>query len=76
MAASLELEGKPVACLVPCSRALRAPAEKHDLTGLDSTFRGLKEKDRFVCAVGHVTRISPRNLIRQWEIGCRECVLI
>lgn len=58
------------------SRALRNAAEKHGLICLDSTYRGLREKHRFACEYGHVTRISPRNLIRQRELGCRECAQI
>lgn len=58
------------------SRALRDAVEKHGLVCLDSTYRGLKAKHRFACDHGHVTRISPRNLIRQREIGCRECAQI
>lgn len=58
------------------SRALRDAVEKHGLAFLDSTYRGLKAKHRFACDHGHVTCISPRNLIRQREIGCRECTQI
>ncbi|WP_423383604.1 hypothetical protein [Burkholderia sp. LMG 32019] len=58
------------------SRALRDAVEKHGLVCLDSTYRGLKAKHRFACDHGHVTSISPRNLIRQREIGCRECAQI
>lgn len=58
------------------SRALRDAVGKHGLVCLDSTYRGLKAKHRFACEHGHITRISPRNLIRQREIGCRECAQI
>ncbi len=58
------------------SRALRNATEKHGLVCLDSTYRGLKTKHRFACVQGHVTRISPRNLIRQRQVGCRECTQI
>lgn len=58
------------------SRALRNAVERHGLVCLDSTYRGLKEKHRFSCHHGHVTRISPRNLIRQRELGCRQCAQI
>lgn len=58
------------------SRALRSAAGKHERICLDLTCRGLKEKNQFACEYGHVTRISPRNLIRQRELGCRECAQI
>jgi hypothetical protein len=59
-----------------CSRALKAAAERHGLRCLDTVYRGMKSKLRFACVEGHVTRIAPRNLIRQRRIGCRQCAQI
>ncbi|CAB3796486.1 hypothetical protein LMG28688_04317 [Paraburkholderia caffeinitolerans] len=50
--------------------------DKHGLVFLDETWLGIKVKHRFACVHGHDTHISARNLIRQREIGCRECARI